>query len=177
MTPERIKKLFVWLTASVTEGSRGIHEPNEGAGINLDKLPETIVKVDQNYQHRHSSAPRQVFLYGKCSKRRQPYLMRYRFEDEYGIYVPVASHVVELGEGGERESFALPPIDSSQLDGCPPCPHCNAPGAGACGTCGTIFCSDPRGIEDIICPGCQTTLKRRSPNERQGSFQVRQSLS
>ncbi|MEO6753925.1 MAG: VWA domain-containing protein [Chthoniobacteraceae bacterium] len=177
MTEERIKKLFVWLTASVTEGSRGIHEPNDGAGINLDKLPETIVKVDQNYQHQCSDTPRQVFLFGQCSKQRKPYLMRYRFEEQFGVYLPVASHVMEMEGGGGRESFALPKISSEQLDGCPPCPYCHAPGAGACGTCGTIFCSDPQGFEDVVCPGCQTTLKRRGPNEQQGSFQVRQSLS
>jgi hypothetical protein len=102
--------------------------------------------------------------------------MRYRFEDQFGVYLPVASHIMEMEGGGGRESFALPKISSDQLDGCPPCPYCHAPGAGACGTCGTIFCSDPLGMEDVVCPGCQTTLKRR-PNEQQGSFQVRQSLS
>jgi len=177
MTEERIRKLFVWLTASVTEGSRGIHETNEGRGINLDKLPETIVKVDQNYLHQSSDSPRQIFLFSVCSKRRQPYLMRYRFDKHFGIYVPVASHVMELEGDAGRDSFDLPKISSEQLDGCSPCPYCHAPGAGSCGNCGTIFCSNPEEFEDVVCPGCQTALKRRGPNEQKVSFRVRQSLS
>ena len=129
------------------------------------------------HQHQCSDSPRQVFLFGQCSKQRKPYLMRYRFEEQFGVYLPVASHIMETEGGGGRESFTLPKISSEQLDGCPPCPYCHAPGAGSCGNCGTIFCSDPRGFEDVVCPGCQATLKRRSPNEQQGSFQVRQSLS
>lgn len=177
MTEDKIKKLFVWLTASVTEGSRGVHEPNEGAGINLDKLPDTIVKVDQNYRHQPSDSPRQVFLFARCSKTRLPYLMRYRLDPETDIYCPVGAHTMDAESMGERGTFAVPSIGSDRLDGSPSCPHCRAPGAGSCGNCGTVFCNTPGNAEDVICPGCQGVLKRRSPNAQQEPFQVRQSLS
>jgi uncharacterized protein YegL/DNA-directed RNA polymerase subunit RPC12/RpoP len=175
MTEDKIKKLFVWLTASVTESSLGVQEASEGKGINLTKLPESLVKVDHNVSAR-SGPQRQVFLFARCSKGREPYLMRYRYEDEFGIYLAVAAHKMDA-ETTARESFTLPPISSDQLDGAPPCPYCGSQGAGSCGSCGMVFCSDPNGFGDIVCPGCQHTLKRRSPNEKQGSFQVRQSLS
>jgi len=176
MTEDKIKKLFVWLTASVTEGSRGIHEPDAGAGINLSKLPVSLVKVDHTVPAR-SGPQRQVFLFARCSKSRQPYLMRYRFEEEHGVYLPVAAHPMESESVSSRGTFALPSISSEQLDGAPPCPYCSAAGAGTCGICGTVFCSDSRSADEVTCPGCQNVLKRRSPNEQQGSFEIRQSLS
>ena len=176
MTEEKIKKLFVWLTASVTEGSRGIHEPDAGAGINLSKLPVSLVKVDHAVPAR-TGPQRQVFLFARCAKSRQPYLMRYRYEEEHGIYLPIAAHRMESESTTSRETFALPPISSEQLDGAPACPYCDAEGAGTCGGCGTVFCSDSRDTGDVTCPGCLNVLKRRSPNERQGSFEIRQSLS
>ena len=174
MTEDKLKKLFVWLTASVTEGSLGVHEANEGSGINLDKLPDTIVKVDQTYRHEVSDTPRQVFLFGRCSKTQNPYLMRYRLETETGIYLPVASHTMDAESMTERGTFSVPSISSERLDGCPPCPHCRAPGAGSCGNCGTVFCTDLKRAGDVTCPGCKTVLKLQRSGE---SFQVRQSLS
>ncbi len=176
MGEDQIRKLFVWLTASVTETSRGVHETETGMGINLSKLPESIVKVDHTVAAR-SGPQRQVFLYARCSKSRQPYLMRYRYEEEYGVYLPVTSHRMESEAAASRETFALPPISSEQLDGTPPCPYCAALGAGSCSNCGTVFCNDLRNFNDVVCPGCQNVLKSRSPNERQRSFDIRQSLS
>ena len=176
MTEDKIKKLFVWLTASVTEGSRGVHEPDAGAGVNLSKLPESIVKVDHTVPAR-SGPQRQVFLFARCSKSRQPYLMRYRYEEEHGIYLPVAGHRMDSESVTSRETFALPSISSEQLDGAPACPYCGAEGAGSCGNCGAVFCGDARSAEDVTCPGCQNVLKCRSPNQQQSPFEIRQSLS
>jgi uncharacterized protein YegL len=174
MTEDKLKKLFVWLTASVTEGSLGVHEANEGRGINLDKLPETILKVGENYRHEASHTPRQVFLFGRCCKTQNPYLMRYRIEPEIGIYLPVASHTMDSESLSERGTFPVPSISSERLGGCPPCPHCDARGGASCEKCGTIFCADLKRAGDVVCPGCKSVLKLQKTNE---SFQVRQSLS
>jgi len=176
MTPDRIKKLFVWLTASVTETSHGVNDVTPEKGINLSKLPECVQKVDHTAVARQGP-PRQVFIFARCTKSRQPYLMRYRYEEELGVYLPKDSHPMDSETLSNRETFALPEIPSELLDGPSHCPYCYALGAGSCGNCGTVFCSDPGGTESIVCPGCQNTLQRRSPNEPQRSFRIRQSLS
>jgi len=177
MTEEKVRRLFVWLTASVTEGSRGVYE-TPGQVVNYDKLPDDVVKVDATYPHQLSDKPRQVFLFGHCSRSRKPYLMRFKLGDGGEIYEPVSAHAMEKEEPGmKRQDFKLPTISSELLNGTPPCPHCQNPLASSCGNCGTIFCSHPNNHEDVICPGCGGKLKWRPPSETAESFEVRQSLS
>ncbi|RYD78141.1 MAG: VWA domain-containing protein, partial [Verrucomicrobiaceae bacterium] len=96
MTEERFRKLFVWLTASVTEGSRGLNEEKDGPGISLEKLPPEVIKVDHSYLEEWDGQQRQVLLFARCAKGKKPYLMRYRWDDDYQEYHPVAVYAIEL---------------------------------------------------------------------------------
>jgi uncharacterized protein YegL len=175
MTEDRIKKLFVWLTASVTENSRGVHEQEgTGGGVNLSKLPQEIVKIDHDVPAREGPA-RQVMLFARCSKGRQPYLLRYRFDDEYGVYRAAGAHTMDVENPNARESFALPPISSDMLVGGSPCPHCGSEAIGSCGNCGAVFCCDMDGDGKIICPGCQRPLSMKPAGDE--PFDIRQSLT
>ena len=119
MTPETLKKLFLWLTASVQGASMGVGTSEDAAGIDLGKKPKEIEEVTPGSYAAHDGMPRQVFLKVYCSKVRRPYLMRYRLDEEMQGYLPVASHPLEstIDKG---PGFVVPPINSSQLLGCPP---------------------------------------------------------
>jgi uncharacterized protein YegL len=173
MTEEKFKKLFVWLTASITEGSRGVHEAEERPRICLDKLPEEIAEVDHAYPKELPDGHHQVLLFARCRKGKRPYLMRYRWDAQAEYYHPVSVHALELEPGDERSGFNLPAVNSSLLVGVAPCPHCNAAGAVWCGSCGGLMCMDPHKFVPTHCPHCGQYLDALNAG---GSFDVRQSL-
>jgi uncharacterized protein YegL len=178
MSEDKFKKLFVWLTASVTEGSHGVHETNDG--IKLDKLPQDALrKVDHSYLHQQPGLQRQVMLFAKCCQRRQPYLMRYRWNESRNQYNPVAVYPLELeeggGSGGRSEGFEMPAINSSQIYGIPPCPHCESPGAARCAQCGGLMCASPGNFVPVNCPHCGMYLDAQGSGG--SSFDVKQSLA
>jgi uncharacterized protein YegL len=149
--PETLRKLFIWLTASVQQASRGVAEGEARDGIDLTKKP-TEVALYKEGTTASLDQPRQVFLKARCSRLRRSYLMRFRLHDEHPVYVPVRSHELESGfeEGGGYESSS---INSSQLAGCPPCPYCENPGAAVC-ECGTLMCTPAESPVEVLCPGC-----------------------
>lgn len=178
MSGDKFKKLFVWLTASVTEGSHGVHDTGEG--INLDKLPkDALRKVDHSYLHQQPGTHRQVMLYARCCQRRQPYLMRYRWNSGRSQYNPVAVYALEAEESSgqdDREGgFEMPSVSSSEIVGIPPCPHCQSPGAARCARCGGLMCADPERFVPVNCPHCGLYLD--SQGRGGGSFNVKQSLA
>jgi uncharacterized protein YegL len=156
-------KLFVWITDTVSTASMGVGDDREAM---LAKLPDSIQKVDQP-KFSSSGPNRQLFLFARCGREGQPYLMRYRLDPIYQIYSPVASHRItpdvsaetdSRGGGGSNDS-----IDSSMIDGCPPCPWCRNDGAGSCGNCRTVFCGSARKPDGTsCCPGCHETLRGSS---------------
>lgn len=154
MTPQTLKKLFIWLTASVQGASTGA---GAGAGdvldgLDLSKKPAEVEEVAPGSEPSYHGEPRQVFLKVYCSDVRRPYLMRYRLAPEYGGYIPITSHKMEsrLDEG---KGFTLPPINVSNLLGCPPCPYCPNEAAGACG-CGALLCVPSTPTARVMCPSC-----------------------
>ena len=167
------RRLFIWLTASVQSASIAADggDPQKAA---LAKLPDTITKVDHLPPPPDPDAPaRQVFLRSLCQKNKQPYLIRYRFDDRYSVYTPIAAHTLE-DPGSSAGIMNLPTVNSSVLDGAWPCPYCKNTGAGSCGNCGTVFCSaGPNSQEPVICPGCGNQLSTRVSSGQ--GFQVRQS--
>lgn len=174
MAPESFGKLFVWLTASVSSASIGTGENSDG-GINLQKLPDNIQKVETPAESFESGPPRQVFLRVRCSVKKSPYLMRYRFDPLVGCYQPSLSHQLTEEEAQATTEGELPSIQSQFLNGAPKCPWCGNPGAGHCGNCGTMFCADSSDAEDIICPGCQAVLSRNPDGGGSKGFSLRQS--
>jgi uncharacterized protein YegL len=148
-----LSKFFVWLTESIKSSSYSIHQNQEGK-TNLDNLPQGIeIPIHGGY---HSNIPMQVFLHAKCSRLKQPYLMRFGYFAPGGFYNPLAAHPLEEFE--ESDSDLLPGISSELLNGVPPCPYCENPGAVVC-SCNTIFCAKIEPEEFVICPSCEHTLR------------------
>lgn len=100
---------------------------------------------------------------------RGPYLVRYRFEEEFRGYLPVASHPLEvtLEQGA---ALKMPPIPSSMLLGCAPCPYCKNPGAGMCG-CDALICLLDEPPSQVLCPCCQ---KRATLSRGEDDFSINQ---
>jgi uncharacterized protein YegL len=166
VSAEAFRKLFVWLSASVQTASLKI-EGATGAPVSLPTLPADTVEIaERSAGGRKSRMPRQVFLHVRCSKTRQPYLMRYSLNQYGEYYDPVVSHPLEEFEPGDADT--LPPINSSLLNGCPPCPYCRARGAGMC-ACGGLLCDYPNPDGSVTCPGCGSRLGRGGD----GSFDVK----
>jgi uncharacterized protein YegL len=174
MGPESFGKLFVWLTASVSSASQGVGETNDGK-IKLEKLPDNVEAVTGKAAPLPDGPPRQAFLRARCSIKRFPYLMRYRFDNTFGCYQPVKAHRLSEDEARSSSQGKMPDIPSQLLNGAPACPWCEKPGAGSCGNCGTIFCSDQNDRTDTTCPCCGTVLKRDPRGNEAMGFNVRQS--
>ena len=78
--------------------------------------------------------------------------MRYRFEEQFGVYLPVASHIMETEGGGGRESFTLPKISSEQLGGCPPAPTAMPPVPEAAETAAQFFAAIQGDLKMLSAP-------------------------
>jgi uncharacterized protein YegL len=155
MTPECMKKVFVWLSASVQTASVRAGDTTSVRGKLADLPPELTESVNDSVMCVAGTPTRQAFLHARCQRTKKPYLMRYVYVSEYEIYQPVAAHPLEdLEEGDEA---MLPPINSSLLNGAPPCPYCENPGAGMC-SCGALFCVSGKEQGPTMCPKCGTLL-------------------
>lgn len=95
--------------------------------------------------------------------------MRFARRPYDGAYEAIAAHVLEVIEEGDAD--LLPPISSSQLDGCPACPYCGNPAAGMC-PCGALFCNDPQRRGPVTCPACNSQLN----TGRGGPFDIKRSM-
>jgi uncharacterized protein YegL len=168
VTPEAIRKFFVWLSASVQTASTRVQEgAAPGQEVGMPALPEVLeVAPEGGY---HDPTPRQVFLHARCSRSRKPYLMRFARRPAGDRYVAMAGHPLEVVEDGDAD--LLPPINTAQLDGCPSCPYCENPVAGMC-PCGILFCTSPDASGAIVCPGCNSTLYPGGS----GNFDIKRSL-
>ena len=163
-------KLFVWLSASVHSASTGVADADPSAL--LDKLPTDITKVDLRKVTPHDGRPRQLFLRANCLQKRGSYLMRFRLDEEAGIYHAVSSHPLANTPGVTRE-FKLPPVDSRLLVGCPPCPYCSNEVAAGCGKCNGLFCLPLKNPpSQVTCPSCENVMNR---GVEEGGFMVSQS--
>ena len=162
LTPEAIRKSFVWLSASVQTVSAKVEGTGKEA-LNLPQPPLDALQGAPRTGPRRDQTPRQVFLHALCGKTRQPYLMRFvrrAYEDQYDA---VAAHRLELLEEGDAES--LPPISASALCGIPQCPYCENPSAIVCPSCGIIFCCARGEKNEATCPKCHAELVRGEPGE------------
>lgn len=170
MNAETLRKLFIWLTASVQHASRGVVEGESKDGIDLTKKPAEVEVYAEHTASGSGGPPRQMFLKGKCSRVRRSYLMRFRFDPEYGLYMGVRSHELDASyeEGVSAEKSS---IDSSRVGSCPPCPYCENPGAAVC-SCGTLMCTPPGSSVDVLCPSC---LVKSTFSAEGDSFSIEQS--
>lgn len=167
--PETLRKLFIWLTASVQHASRGVAEGVSRDGIDLAKKPPEV-QLSKADDVLGLAEPRQVFLKARCSRVRRSYLMRFRMHEQHPVYVPVRSHELEASfEEGAGDQNAS--IDSSRLAGCPPCPYCENPGAALC-ECGTLMCTPAESPVEVLCPSC---LVKNTFSTGGDSFSIEQS--
>jgi len=157
LTPESIRKFFVWLSSSVQAASVRVDGGGaENNPLNLPTPPPDSLEVasPDGASGPTLGAPRQVFLHGHCSKTRRPYLMRFVRREYEELYDAVAAHPLEALDESDAES--LPPINSSLLLGCPACPYCENRHTGVC-PCGALFCA-PDNTSPIVCPRCGAQL-------------------
>ncbi len=166
LSTEAFRKAFVWLSASVQSASVRFYEGDRQAPLDMPRLPEGLAIAPSTPREPHEAEPRQVFLHARCSRTRQPYLMRFARRYRGGRYEAIASHPLEEIEEGDAE--LLPPINSAMLDGCPSCPYCGNPVAAAC-PCGGICCSRPTQTGSVTCPACEAQLTDGGA----GSFDIR----
>ena len=170
MSHESFARLFVWLTASVASASQGVIEATDGR-IRLEKLPDHVQPVVEKAASLPEGPARQLFLRARCSVKRFPYLMRYRFDPERGFYLQVKAHRLTDEEGSATEWGRLPEVPARMIRGVLACPWCEKPEAGHCNHCGTIFCVDFRDSTSFPCPGCGAQLTMQEGSD----FNVRQS--
>jgi hypothetical protein len=156
LTPEAIRKCFVWLSASVQAMSVSVAaEVNpDNPWSNMPALPLDALQVAMEGTGAYDGTARQVFLHALCSNTKQPYLMRYVRREYEERYDAVAAHRLDYIDDEDAE--ALPPINTSLLMGIPHCPYCENRHSGVC-PCGAVFCS-PDNVESIQCPKCDAYL-------------------
>jgi uncharacterized protein YegL len=168
MKPEMWKKVFVWLSASVSSTSQALNGGREGQNLNLPELPAGALEVPPAQTGPYLL--RQVFLHARCQKDGRPYLMRFARRGRTDIFVALGSHRLDVVEKVKTSSTGQK-ISTDQLEGVPPCPYCENPVAVAC-SCNTLVCLDPRRGANFTCPTCGG---RGSASEG-GGFDVQQAL-
>lgn len=155
MSSDAWRKVFVWMSASVSAASVKLTSGDGVSAIEMPPLPAGLEFIPPGSESYHDPTPQQVFLQALCQKTRQPYLMRFARQGSRSSYTAICSHKLDAVSSGDDD--VLPPINSAQLDGCPSCPYCNNEIAGTC-PCGAIFCADAKQSGAIVCPKCRSTL-------------------
>lgn len=169
MKPDMWKKVFVWLSASVSSTSQALGGGGEGKNLNLPELPAGALEIPPV-----STGPyllRQVFLHARCQKDGRPYLMRFARRGRTEIFVALCSHTLDVVEKMKTGPTGQK-ISTDQLEGVPPCPYCENPVAVAC-ACNSLICFDPRRGVEFACPACGA---RGSAGTGGGGFDVQQAL-
>ncbi len=167
VSPEGLRKFFMWLSASVQSASTRLGEGG-ARPIEMPPLPSDLELASEGSGH-YDGEPRQVFLHARCQTKKHPYLMRFARRSYDGRYEAIAAHPLEAIEEGDGD--LVPSINSALLDGCPSCPYCNNDAVGAC-PCGSLFCVSPRQRGPVRCPVCRAELHASNSG---GAFDIRQS--
>ena len=155
MSPEAFKKFFVWLSASVQTASTRLGDGNQP--IEMPAAAATTWNWPRDTRRSATTTRRaRSSCHARCREAAQavpdalrPPALRRRATR------PSPATSLEVIEQGDAD--LLPPINSSQLDGCPACPYCGNPAAGMC-PCGQLFCSRPGDAR----PGDLPRLQHRS---------------
>lgn len=151
MTPENMRKLFIWLTASVRSASVGAAATENYTGVDLTKKPAEVTHVPAGHYPRYEGQPLQVFLKAYCLSEKLPYLMRFRLNEEMQNYDPISSHKLDNLDSGS--SFEMPKVQASMLNGIPKCAYCPNPKILFC-DCGAIMCLPVYPPKVVECPRC-----------------------
>ncbi len=148
-------KLFRWISSSVTTASRRVMTKGD-AEVALADLPQGVLSRPTNGKAAppaRSGLPREMFLAVRCTRTKQPYLLRHHLNTATGSYQPVRTHVIDDGYlGAMPENSATSAVSTDRIGGALPCPHCGNPVWGRC-TCGALLCL-PASECTVVCPGC-----------------------
>lgn len=168
LTPEKLARLFVWVSASIQAASTPAGFAERGNPAELVDLPKDVTRVEPGTHRRLSGPPRQLFIPARCTGTSRDYLMRYSYEPASDVYIPIASHALATGDGGGPDA---PIVSSSKLAGCAPCCHCENPMYGQC-RCRKLVCLPLPIPKSTKCPWCGETLHWTEG----GPFDVGQSI-
>jgi len=161
ITPTNFQKTFSWISSSLTTVSKQIGS-QAGQQMELAKLPDGTLEIPIIPERSVTSPQKQLFLAFRCSRSKQPYLIRYSASSRG--YEPIRSHKVDddyfTGQSGKPATFSL---SSSHVLGVLSCPYCENEGAGIC-ECGMSFCCGPDDTV-VTCPGCKAHLQMGDSND------------
>ena len=160
------RSLFQWISSSLSVTSQQIGQPGKEA-ISLAKIPAETFSAPSIPIGATLDKPRRpgyLFLSLRCCNTRAPFLVRYGFDDEYGVYAANKTHVVDEDyfAGPRPSEDAMMGISSEQVLGILPCPHCDNRSAGQCPNCQNLFCAPEDGA-DLQCPFCESVLSNGGP--------------
>jgi uncharacterized protein YegL len=153
--PESFRRLFQWISSSITLTSKAVADPDPGP-VSLEKLPAGMEPAPAGAGRRAGARVPVLFIPVRCSRTGRPWLVRYRLREELGGYEPVRTHKVDEDYLAAAGGGATLDLSSGQVLGILPCPHCRADGAGRC-PCGQLMCADED--ERVTCPACARTLE------------------
>jgi uncharacterized protein YegL len=156
--PESFRRLFQWISSSITITSKAVANPDPGP-VSLDKLPDGAAPAPVAVAPRPGGGRVPVvFLPFRCQQSRRPYLVRYRLLEDLDGYEPLRTHRVDeeylAAAGGSDAALGL---SSAEVLGVLACPHCGADGAARC-PCGGLMCADTDDAGTATCPWCALTL-------------------
>jgi uncharacterized protein YegL len=168
--PESFRRLFQWISSSITITSKAVASPDP-APVSLEKLPDGVMRAPAAAGPRPQVARVPVlFLPFRCQRSRRPYLVRYRRLEELGGYEPLRTHRVDEEYLAAAGSDAALGVSSAEVLGVLACPHCGAGGAARC-PCGGLMCSDDDDDAGAAtCPWCARTL--RLADDGGGTFSI-----
>lgn len=153
-----------WVSQSMSMQS--VHVESAGKGVSLEKPELGGLTLVENVSSFHTTDPDYVVLTGRCSKNKDPYLMKYarvnnqgmerfikdeRFHFE-GMYALDDNYFNWSAKGAANQS-----VNVSLLEGGAGCPHCGNPCSFAMCGCGKLLCIDATG--EVNCPWCAKALQ------------------
>jgi len=172
------KKFVSWISASVVAQSKSVSNNVEQSDIGI--LDETILKIVKEPSNPADEAC--VTLSGRCSKTRQPYILRYDREIK-----PIATRDFKVDVSSYHFGGCYPidesyfswtdqkasglKINTSSLVGSAGCPHCGNISAFAVCGCGNLLCVNGPG--EVTCPWCKKLVPfGLGPSGDAGGFDV-----
>lgn len=169
-TPETLSKLFIWMSSAIRSASKNFDR--EGLDAAALAPPDGVYEVGDDYPSA-PEFPLQLFFHATCSTEKKKYLMRLKYDESYGLYVPSTSY--RLPDDFFSDGACEPPNVSSEQIACmPPCPYCENRDWASCSRCGAGFCFNGRDSRrELICPECGAILLNADGGS--GSFSVRAS--
>ena len=129
------RNLFQWISSSLSVTSQSIGAPGASA-ISLAKIPvETFSapSIPLGATLEQTRRPTWLFLSLRCCQTRAPFLTRFGFDVDYGVYAAVKTHVVDEDyfSGPRPAEDALMGISSEQVLGILPVPALRQPRGGS----------------------------------------------